>query len=294
MTSRIAALQIGTRPEGNDATLDAIRALGREARDAAPVLVVMPEALLGGYPKGADFGARIGYRLPEGREAYLAYWQQAIDTDGPEVEALGQIASEWNSALVVGAIERHGASLTCSAFLFAADGTLSGIHRKLIPTGSERLVWAPGSGATLPVMETPAGRVGTAICWENYMPRLREALLARGVTIHCAPTVDEREIWQVSMRHIAYESRSFVVSACQVQPPGDTALGQQVTLRDRPVEEPLIRGGSVIVSPLGEVLAGPLYGREGLVVAEIDPLDVIRARYDLDITGHYARPDLFP
>ena len=119
------------------------------------------------------------------------------------------------------------------------------------------------------------------------MPLLRTAMYAKGLDIWCAPTVDERDIWQTSMRHIAYEGRLFVISACQYQPPPGAAIP------DWPLDRPLIRGGSVIVSPLGEVLAGPIYGREELLVATVDLDDVVRGRYDLDVIGHYARPDVF-
>jgi nitrilase len=147
-----------------------------------------------------------------------------------------------------------------------------------------------GDGSTLPVVDTAAGRAGAAICWENNMPLLRAAMYAKGVEIWCAPTVDEREVWQSSMRHIAQEGRCFVISACQVQPsPKD--LGVEAPGWDE--DRPLIRGGSLIVGPLGEVLAGPLVGEPGLVTAEIDRDELAGARYDLDVSGHYARPDIF-
>lgn len=291
--NRIAALQIGSSPEGTQATLE--RVLGRrdEIADAKLDLVVFPEALLGGYPKGADFGARVGYRTPEGREDYLRYHRQAIDLDGPEVKALSGLARDTGTALVVGAIERTGSTLYCVALFFDASGVFVGRHRKLMPTASERLVWGQGDGSTLTTMETGVGRVGAAICWENYMPLFRSAMYDKQLSVWCAPTVDEREIWQSSMRHIAYEGRCFVVSACQVQPPATEVLGGGITLRDRPASEPMIRGGSCIVSPFGEITAGPLRGEDGLVVAEIDLDDIVRARFDLDVTGHYARPDVF-
>lgn len=292
--ARLGALQIGSAAEGTAATLD--RLLGhRDALiDARLDLLVLPEALLGGYPKGADFGTRLGYRTPDGRAAFLDYWQQAVALDGPEVAALCGLARDANSAIVAGVVERDGATLYCTALFIDAAGTLIGRHRKLMPTATERLVWGQGSTIEPTVMDTRAGRAAAAICWENYMPRYRDALYRRGIELWCAPTVDEREIWRVSMRHIAYEARCFLVSACQLQPPATHALGRPITLRDRAEDQPLIGGGSMIVSPLGEILAGPLIGEEGLIVAEIDRNDVIRARFDLDVAGHYARADLFP
>ncbi len=179
----------------------------------------MPEALLGGYPKGADFGTRVGYRTAAGREEFLQYWRQAIDLDGPEVTALSELAKACNSAMVIGVIERSGATLFCTALFISNEGELLAKHRKVMPTASERLIWGQGDGSTLPVVETAAGRIGAAICWENYMPLLRTAMYAKGLEIWCAPTVDDRDIWQTSMSHIAYEGRNFLVSACQYQPP---------------------------------------------------------------------------
>jgi nitrilase len=160
-----------------------------------------------------------------------------------------------------------------------------------MPTGSERLIWAQGDGSTMPVVATPAGKIGAAICWENMMPLFRTAMYAKGVEVWCAPTVDERDAWQASMRHIACEGRCFVVSACQVLP-SPKELGVEAP-EGWDADRPLIRGGSVIVGPLGDVLAGPLIGKPGLVTAEIDRRELAGARYDFDAVGHYARPDVF-
>jgi nitrilase len=291
--ARLGALQLGADPSGTAATLATILSY----RDAIAVarldLLVLPEAVLGGYPKGSDFGVRLGYRTPAGREAFRRYWEQAIAIDGPEVAALCELARDCGTAMVVGAIERAGATLYCVALFIDAAGNFIGRHRKLMPTAAERLVWGQGDGSTLTVMDTAAGKAGSAICWENYMPLLRTAMYAKGVDIWCAPTVDERDIWHASMRHIACESRCFLVTACQYQPAATEAQGAPITLRDRPEDQAMIRGGSCIISPYGDVLAGPLYGAEGLLTAEIDRSEIIRARFDLDATGHYARPDVF-
>ena len=161
-----------------------------------------------------------------------------------------------------------------------------------MPTASERLIWGMGDGSTLPVLETRLGRLGAVICWENYMPALRLAMYAKGISLYCAPTVDDREIWQASMRHIAYEGRTFVLSACQFLTRADCPPHYECIQGDAPETE-LIRGGSVIVGPLGEVLAGPVYGGEAVLTADIDLDDTIRGKYDLDVAGHYARPDVF-
>lgn len=140
--------------------------------------------------------------------------------------------------------------------------------------------------------ETPVGKVAAAICWENYMPALRQHYYAAGVEFYCAPTVDDRDIWQTTMRHIAYEGRCFVLSACQYMTRADASPDYDCIQGNDPATV-LIRGGSVIVSPMGDVLAGPIYGQEAVLVADIDPIDIMRGRYDLDVSGHYARPDVF-
>ncbi|CAB3623901.1 MAG: carbon-nitrogen hydrolase family protein [Achromobacter sp.] len=286
----VAALQIGASPEGKDATLERILAFEAKISASGAALVVMPEALLGGYPKGEIFGTRLGYRLPEGRDAYARYYQNAIDVPGPETDTLAALSQRTGASLVIGVIERAGSTLYCTALYFDPATGLAAKHRKLMPTGTERLIWGQGDGSTLPVLETAAGRIGGAICWENHMPLLRTAMYAKGVQIWCAPTVDERDIWQCSMRHIAHEGRCFVISACQVQP-SPAELGLDVPGWDP--QRPLINGGSLIVGPLGDVLAGPLHGQTGLLTASIDVDELVRARYDFDVVGHYARPDVF-
>lgn len=286
----VAALQIGTHPDGKTETLTLILGYEEAIRASGAKLVVMPEALLGGYPKGETFGTYLGYRLPEGREAFQAYFDNAIDVPGAETDELAALSERTGAHLVVGVIERSGNTLFCSALFFSPEGGLVAKHRKLMPTGTERLIWGQGDGSTLPVVDSPAGKLGTAICWENHMPLLRTAMYAKGVQLWCAPTVDERDVWQASMRHIAHEGRMFLVSACQVQP-SPRELGIELPGWDP--QRPLIQGNSVIVGPLGDVLAGPLRGEAGLLTADIDLEELVRARYDFDVVGHYSRPDVF-
>ena len=288
--SVLAALQIGSAPAGTAATLGRVLGFESAIRECGADLVVLPEALLGGYPKGESFGTRLGFRLPEGRARFRRYFEAAVDVRGPETEELAALSARPGASLVVGVIERGGSTLYCTALFFDPAQGLVAKHRKLMPTASERLIWGQGDGSTLPVVPSRAGRLGAVICWENYMPLLRYAMYAKGVQVYCAPTVDSRETWQLSMRHIAQEGRCFVVSAVQYQP-SPRALGVEVP--DWDPEQPLMRGGSLIVGPLGEVLAGPLVGEEGLVSASIDLDDLVEARYDLDVVGHYARSDVF-
>jgi nitrilase len=291
-THRVAVVQAGTSLFDTPRTLDRMQAHCEAAARDGVELAVFPEAYVGGYPKGLDFGARVGTRSAAGREDYLRYWQSAIDVPGPECARIGGFAAAMKAHLVTGVIERDGATLYCTVLFFGPDGALLGMHRKLMPTASERLVWGQGDGSMLPVLDTAIGRIGAAVCWENYMPDLRQTLYAKGVNLYCAPTVDERDIWQVSMRHIAYEGRTFVLSACQYMTRADAPEQYDCPQGNDPTTV-LIRGGSVIVGPLGDVLAGPVYGKEALVTADIDLLDTIRGKYDLDVAGHYARPDVF-
>ncbi|NOL50336.1 carbon-nitrogen hydrolase family protein [Pelistega europaea] len=286
----LAALQIGSSLKGKADTLANILKFEDEIKKIGASLVVMPEALLGGYPKGSTFGTYLGYRLPEGREAFAQYHANAIDVPGPETDELAALSQRTGASIVIGVIERSGATLYCTALYFTPEEGLVAKHRKLMPTATERLIWGQGDGSTLATVKTPMGVIGGAICWENYMPLLRMAMYAKGLDIWCAPTVDTREIWQASMRHIAYEGRCFLVSACQVQP-SPKALGIEVPSWDENL--PLMHGNSIIVNPLGEVIAGPLKDETGLVYAQIDTEDIVKARYDFDVTGHYARPDVF-
>ncbi|WP_347312227.1 carbon-nitrogen hydrolase family protein [Defluviimonas sp. SAOS-178_SWC] len=288
-TIRLAALQIGASPAGPQATLDDILSFEEEIAAARPDILVLPEAILGGYPKGDDFGTQLEFRRPEGREAFRRYFAAAMDLDGPEIGALCGLSARTGTTIVAGVIEREASTLYCTAVFIDPANGLAAMHRKLMPTGTERLIWGQGDGSTLPAVETPAG-TAAAICWENYMPLFRTALYANGVEIWCAPTVDARDAWQSTMQHIALEGRCFVVSACQFQP---APLVSGKTVANWPEDEDLISGGSVILGPLGDVLAGPLRGTKGLLLAECDRDDIARARYDFDVVGHYARPDVF-
>jgi nitrilase len=275
-TISIAAVQAGSILYDSDASLAKAERLMADAAGAQ--LVVFPEAFIGGYPKGQDFGARVGSRTPDGRKAFRRYYEGAIDVPGPATERLGEAARAIGAWVVIGVIERDAGTLYCTALFFAPDGTLAGKHRKLMPTAMERLIWGFGDGSTLPAIETGFGKIGAVICWENYMPLLRAAMYQKGVAFYCAPTVDDRESWPGTMRHIALEGRCFVVSACQYV---EGAEGER------------IRGGSVIVSPMGKVLAGPCYDGECILRAEVDPGEIAEGKFDLDVCGHYARPDVF-
>ena len=287
-----AVVQMASIPADPMATAEKAAAKLREAAGQGARLVVFPEALVGGYPKGASFGAPIGMRKPEGREAFARYHAAAIDLDGPEVAALTEACAETGAFAVVGVIERDGATLYCTALYFDGEKGLVGKHRKLMPTAGERLIWGFGDGSTLPVFKTGMGTVGAVICWENYMPALRMHMYHQGVSLYCAPTADDRDTWLPTMQHIALEGRTFVLTACQHITRAAYPADHESALGDDP-DLVMMRGGSAIVSPLGRVLAGPDFSGETILYARIDPAEVMRAKYDFDVTGHYARPDVF-
>lgn len=287
---RAAVAQVRS-PASTVEAMQRIEEVAREAAEQQVELLVFPEALLGGYPRGASFGAVIGDRSEAGREEFLAYSQQAVTCPGPELEEVAACAARHGLHLVVGFIERDGSSLYCAAVTIDDKGSTIGRRRKVMPTGSERLIWAQGDGSTLTVAASRLGRLATAICWENLMPALRLSLYAEGVDIWCAPTADARSVQLATMRHIAIEGRCFVLAANQFAQAKD--LGSAFAHSYADPEQVVCRGSSVIVDPFGEVLAGPLTDGEGLLVADLDLDQVIRGRFDFDPSGHYSRPDIF-
>ena len=287
-----AVVQMASAPDDPLATARTAAARLREAADKGARLVVFPEALIGGYPKGASFGAPIGMRKPEGRAAFARYHAAAIDLDGPEVALLAEACHDTGTFAVVGVIERDGGTVYCTVLYFDGDKGLVGKHRKLMPTAAERLIWGFGDGSTLPVFKTDMGTIGAVICWENYMPALRMHMYHQGVSLYCAPTADDRDTWLPTMQHIAMEGRTFVLTACQHITRAAYGADHESALGDDP-DTVMMRGGSAIIGPLGKVLAGPDFSGETILYAQIDPAEVMRAKYDFDVTGHYARPDVF-
>jgi len=292
LSFKAAVVQIASIPNDPLATAEKAATKLREAAAKGARLVVFPEALIGGYPKGASFGAPIGFRKPEGRDAFAKYHSRAIEIDGPEIEIMVEAAAETGAFVVVGVIERDKGTLYCTVLYFDGEKGLVGKHRKLMPTAAERLIWGFGDGSTMPVFETDLGTIGAVICWENYMPALRMHMYAQGVSLYCAPTADDRDTWVPSMQHIALEGRTFVLTACQYIKRGTFEDSHESALGDDP-ETVMMRGGSAIIDPLGNVLAGPDFTGETIIYANLDMDDVMRGKYDFDVTGHYARPDVF-
>jgi nitrilase len=296
-TVRVAVVQAAPVLFDREATVEKTRRLTAEAAGQGAQLILFPEAFIPAYPRGLTFGTVVGSRKPEGRRTWEVYWANAVELSGPATDALAAAARAANAYLVVGVIERDSqfsrGTLYCTLLYFGPDGRLLGKHRKLKPTAAERLVWGEGDGSTLTVIDTKFGRVGGLICWENYMPLARMVMYAKGVEIYLAPTADSRDTWQATLRHVACEGRCFVLGCNQyvtktmypADLPGIEELASQ--------PEVMCRGGSAIISPLGDVIAGPLYDAEGILYADLDLAEVARGKFDFDVVGHYARPDIF-
>ena len=293
---RVAVVQAAPVIMDRDATIEKVHRLTQEAAANGARLVLFPEAFIPAYPRGLSFGVVVGNRTDAGRRTWARYNANAVEVPSAATEQLGRSAREAGVYLAVGVIERDrtsGGTLYCTLLYFGPDGRLMGKHRKLKPTAGERLIWGEGDGSTLPVFDTEIGKVGGLICWENYMPLARMAMYRKGVEIYLAPTADPRDVWQSTIQHIALEGRCFVLSCNQYTTksmyPADLEGLEDLT--DAPEE--LCRGGSAIVSPLGQYLAGPLYGAEGILYADLTHDAIREAKFDFDVIGHYARNDVF-
>ncbi len=269
-----------------NATIDRIDQVAAEAAGKGAKLVLFPEAYIPAYPSN-----RWARYLAAGQDAtpvYAKLARSSVEIPGPASERLGAIARDHGLWLAVGANELDRGTIYNALLLYGPDGVLALHHRKLVPTNHERLVWGQGDGNGLRAVETGLGRVGGLICWENLMPLARFSLYESGIEIYLAPTADDTEDWHDSLKHIARESRSFVLSCCVYQRassyPDDVQLAEG--------DELVGRGGSAILGPDGAYLAGPLWDEEGILTAELDPQRLYEERQRFDPAGHYHRPDV--
>jgi nitrilase len=276
-----------------DKTIAKMWDLLAEIKDESPDMVLFPEAFLPGYPRGLTFGAVVGSRSQEGRDLYARYYQNAVAVGDVRFKELQAMAVELNADMAVGLVEKENKSgtLYCTIFYFASDGSVLGKHRKLKPTGSERLIWGEGDGSTLPVFNTGFGIYGALICWENYMPLARMAMYQQGVQIYLAPTADCRDSWLTTLQHIATEGRCFVLGCNQLITPDAYPEDIRTIIPDPSTIS--CTGGSVIIGPGGKILAGPILNEEGILYADLDLEEVIKGKYEFDVAGHYNRPDVF-
>lgn len=296
-TVRVAVVQAAPVIMDRNETVDKAVRLTQEAGEKGAKIVIFPEAFIPAYPRGLSFGSKIGSRTMAGRQDWFRYWENSIEVPGQSTELLGEAARKAGVYLVIGVIERDqetsGGTLYCTVLFFSPEGKLLGKHRKLKPTAAERVVWGEGDGSTLPVFDTPYGKIGALICWENYMPLARAAMYAKGIQLYIAPTADARESWQSTIRHIAMEGRCFVLSCNQYVTkdmyPVDLACYDE--LESSP--DIMSSGGSAIVGPLGEYVVEPIYGKEDILIADLNLRDITYSQLDFDSVGHYSRPDVF-
>jgi len=293
--AKVACVQVEPVILDREATIEKLASLAAEAAGAGAQLAVFPEAFIPAYPSQSWAKYLGGWGDPRGKAAFARLAQESVEIPGPAFERIADAARENGIWLVVGVNEidriRPG-TLYNTLLLLAPDGTLAQKHRKLIPTNHERMVWGMGDGSGIAAVETPFGRVGGLICWENYMPLARFALYESGVEIYVASTADDSELWQQSMVHIALESRAYVISCCHFQ--DASHYPDDFPLREEFAHKGLLgRGGSAILGPDGSYLAGPLWDEEGILYAELDPVRLLEERQRFDPVGHYHRPDVF-
>lgn len=279
-----------------DGTMKKTIELTRRAAANGSKLVVFPESFIPCYPRGLTFGMTIGKRTKDAREDYRRYHENSVAVPGPEVDQLAELSKELQIYLSIGVTEKNGhgldGTLHCSNLFFGPEGYM-GRHRKLKPTAAERVIWGEDDGSTITVVDTPYGKMGSLICWENYMPLARMAMYMKGVNLYLVPTADQREVYQSTLRHIAFEGRCFVFMSNQYVEKSmyPTDLKYYKDLENEP--EVMSRGGSCIIDPYGEYVAGPLFDEPGILTAEIDLDMIVESKLDWDPVGHYNRPEIF-
>lgn len=294
-TLKTAVVQASPILFNKDATIEKILLLMEQCSKNNSQFILFPEAFIPAYPRGLDFGTVIGSRSVDGRKVWQLYWENSISIPGPETDLLCKAAKDNCTYLAIGVTEKDtsvsNGTLYCTLLYISPDGQILGKHRKIKPTAAERFIWGEGDGSTLTVVETEFGRIGGLICWENYMPLARMAMYGKGVDIYLAPTADSRDTWQSTLRHIACEGRCFVLGCNQFVTKEMYPADLQAQLVNQP--EIMSRGGSTIISPLGNYIEEPLFGKEDILFAELDLDEITRSKFDFDVVGHYARPDLF-
>jgi nitrilase len=288
---KVAVVQASPVLFNKQKTIEKTKKYIEEAVKEGAELILFPEAYIGDYPRGLNFGTTVGNRTEEGKELWHKYYNNAINVLGDETSLFSKWAKEYKTYLNLGVIERDNGTLYCTILYFTPDGKLAGKHRKIKPTAMERIIWGEGTGSDLKVIDTKAGKIGGLICWENYMPEARMELYKQNIEIYLAPTADSRDTWQSSMIHIASEGRCYVLGCNQFVTKEMYPKELREQLKDQP--EIMSRGGSVIVSPIGQIIAGPLFDSEGILYAELSEKELIKSKFDFDVNGHYSRPDIF-
>jgi len=290
---RISLVQASPALFDKKGTLEIVRHWLVQSKKEGADVAVFPEAFISAYPRGFTFQSPVGDRKPAGRALWQRYWEESVDVPGPELELLQKWCKELNLVLAIGVVERTEGSLYCTLVYIDQEGHYLGKHRKLKPTAAERIIWGEGGAQDLVSFATPYGQLGGLICWENRMPLARMAMYEQQVTLYVAPTADQRDTWFHTLHHIAAEGRCYVFG-----------VNQFVRKSDYPSDLPGIeelagwpdimsRGGSCAMDPMGQLIAGPLWDQEGLLLVDVDQGLITRSRMDFDPAGHYHRPDVF-
>jgi nitrilase len=284
---RVACAQIEPVVFDREATLDKLESVAADVAAKGAQLVLFPETFVPVYPS-SRWAHALAVSGEGGKELWARLARASVTVPSAATDRIGAIAREHSLVLAVGVNELDGGTLYNTLLVFTPDGELALRHRKLMPTNHERMVWGLGDGSGLETIDTGLGRVGGLICWENFMPLARAALYESGLDIYLAPTADDSESWHDSVRHIAREARAFVLSCCVYQ--RASSYPDDVPIAEGP--DLLGRGGSAIVGPDGEYLAGPLWDEEGILIADLEPDLLYAERQRFDAAGHYSRPDV--
>lgn len=293
MKIKVAVVQDAPVFFDKEATLTKIETITRRYAESHCKLIVFPESFIPGYPRGFSFGASIGKRTTKGREQYADYYKCSFDLEGNDLSRLETLSKEETIYIVIGVTEKqkNNGSLYCSMLYISPFNGLLGVHRKIKPTGTERLIWAEGGAESLVTFDTKIGKLGGLICWENYMPLARMSMYLKGVEIYIAPTADSREQWTATLQQIALEGRCFVLGCNQYMTTSMYPEKYKNEVLNQ--KEKFCPGGSLIVSPLGNIIQGPLFGESGVLIAELDLELIHQSKLDFDVAGHYSRNDIF-
>ena len=292
-TCRIAVVQCAPVMFDKTACTDKVLALTREAAANGAELIVFPELMIPGYPYGMTFGFTVGSRGADGRKDWKLYYDNSILVPGEETERMAQAAREAGAYLSVGVSERDAVSGTLynTNLVFSPDGEMT-VHRKLKPTGSERVVWGDADKHYFPVTDSPWGPIGSLICWESYMPLARVALYEKGVTLYISPNTNDNEEWQSTIRHIAIEGHCYFIN-CDMyftrdMYPKDLHCPEEI----QKLNDIVCRGGSCVIDPYGHAVTETVWDREAIIYADLDMQKVPASRMEFDACGHYSRPDV--
>ena len=292
-TCRVALVQAEPVMFDKDASLEKALEYIRKASAEKPDLIVFPELFIPGYPIGMNFGFSMGKRSEPGRIDWKRYYDNSILADGPELQAFAKASQEANAYISIGFSERDAVlgTLYNSNAIIAPDGEIK-VHRKLKPTGSERMVWGDANKDYFPVTQTPWGPIGSLICWESYMPLARVALYQKGITIYISPNTNDNPEWQATIQHIAIEGKCFFINSDMIVRKSSYPADLQTADDIKDLPDMVCSGGSCIIDPYGHYVTEPVWNDETIIYADLDMQLAAACKMEHDAVGHYSRPDV--